>query len=329
MLSQKRLLEKRGILIFTAEERKALDLQVHVIVKQIPLKGQSWNYRIYPNRSWFGWATLMIGVSTYKDVELQFLNQCIYHNSRAVEQGAGTDMNNFDTILSALQTLSVQITPPLGVVSKLPTVPIVYGLCPLTSINFELPEGVVIEVQTHILPLSESASIFVEELTNSSPPPGDDGGKKTPPQQPPPGSPPSTKRQDDLVTDAPFVISPPYDGIDDGGRTYQPPFVPPWIGDDGQDATKRYRVQYQETWYSPTGGDLNDVRFGEKLNVPGKILGLGTRQPNNPDGSYGILTTNPSEPLIYMCNNYQVKIAWPYPDFTSYMKIKIISVLPM
>lgn len=327
MLSQERTIEKRGILILTPEERKALDLQIHVIVKQTPNKGVSWNYKIYPNRSFFGWATLMIQVSTYKDIELQFLNQCIYHNSRAIEQGAGTDMNNFDTMLSAIVTLSKQITPPLGIVSKLPTVPVVYGLCPITVVNFEIPEGVVIKVQTHILAFSDSASIFTDEQSNSSPPPDDDGVKTPPVVAPPPGSPPNTRNSEDLLSDAPFVISPPYDGDDDSGRTYIPPASsPPWSGEDGQDETKYYDVRIRLTPRNPDGTRQGADRVDTYARVPGKIYGLGSKNPNNADAPFGILSTtlNPSVRQIGL--NYEFKNGWPYPQYTSYFDAKIESL---
>lgn len=326
MLYQKRIIEKRGLIVFDETERKALDLQVHCIVRQIPRNGIIRNYRLFPNRSWFGWATAMIGISTFKDIELQFENQCIYHYQRSIEQAAGIDMLNFDTILSAMQTLSIQITPPSGVVSRLPPVPVMYALCPVTRINFELPDGVVIEVQSHILILNEAASIYAEELANSSPP-GDDSGVENPPsQQPPIGAPPLTKAWDDLISDAPFTISPPYDGVDDNGRTYKPPFVPPWDGEDGQDQAKRYKVTIEEAWFSPEGNSLNDIRTSVRNNVPGKILGLGTREPNNSDGIFGVLTSHPTERIFPLGSNYQYKVAWPPGFSTSYVKARIISI---
>lgn len=326
VLGQKRVIELRGVLVFSEEERKALDLQVHFIVRQIPRGGITRNLRIYPNRSFFGWATVLNGISVIEDVELLFFNQILYSWQRNVEQSAGVDMLNFDTILSALQTLSIQITPPTGIISKLPTVPVPYIFCPASMMHFEIVPGAIVEVQTHYIPLNESASIFVQELDNTKPPGGDDGSKNPPLNEPPLGAPPNSRRADDTSSNAPFVISPPYDGSDDGGRTYQPPFIPPWDGADGQDSSKKYTVTLRKKEFDAYGNDLNQTQIVIRTGVPGKIQGLGTKQPNNPDGTYGILTSGVPAGVLGLTSNYYVKIAWPYPNFTAYSVYTIVSV---
>lgn len=320
-IGQVRTIEKKGLLVLTAQEKSAYMLRIFSIVMQRPL-APSLNYRLMPPRGFWGWATIMSEQYVVRDVQLQFYSQLLYSCVRDDIQNHIVTSSNLSVIAEVLGELTLENPAPPNIII-FPPPPYEPILPPETHIQFVLEPDVVLQVVTQYIPMY--ATPEVEYDPSEIPPPnGSLDTEKFPPIPPsPPGFPPNTGVPG---SGAIFEITPPYDGADDGGKTYVPPFLPPWVGDDGQDEGATYTVTLEKQGYTNLGVKDGTPEILTRTGVPGKIKGLGTNQPSNPDGAYGIQTTNPNSPLIYLGLNYQSKIAWPYPDFTYYYQYKIIGV---
>lgn len=322
-ISQTRTIEKKGILIFTPEERASYVLRVYVIVQQTPLR-PSRNYKLQPSRCHWGWATLMSNAYVVRDIQLQFENQLIYDCKQDLFQIHLFLNSNLQEIAEDIGELSLENPAPPNIL-VLPMPPFQPVLPPETHIEFVLEPDVIIEVYTDVV------EMFIPEDREYNPleapppePPGGDKRENPPSTPPPPNAPPSSGLPG---SGSQFEISPPYDGIDDGGRTYVPPFRPPWEGDDGQDQSARYTVTVRLTFFQPNGQPDSSTppRNEIRINIPGKITGLGTNTPNDPNGFYGILSNG--QLSAGLGPNYAFKIAWPRPEFTGYAVATIIQVL--
>jgi hypothetical protein len=322
MIGQTRTIEKLGLLILSPEERMAYSLRIFLIIEQIQ-QNHSKNLRLLPNRSFYGWATIMAGAYVVRAVQLEFQNQLIYEEIQRNLQSHLVLNANLQVIANMISALTFENPAPPNIVVW-PAPPNESVLPSPTHIQFVLETGVVAKIISEYQPMYVPPEVEYQPYDN--PPPGDsddDKNQNPPPIAPPPGSPPTTGVPG---SDAPFIISPPYDGIDDGGRTYVPPVVPPWEGDDGQDPTATYSVLIRKSPKLSNGAPGGQDEMILRIGVPGKISGLGTAAPNNPDGSYGILSNGVVTAAGNLGINYQFKIAWPYEEFSFHYVAKIIQI---
>lgn len=284
----------------------------------------SQNFKLNPARSFIGWATLMADSYVVSDIQLQFYSQLIYASLRQDLQNHVVSSANLSVIFNILSQLTLENPQPPNIIVWPP--PSFQPLLPPEShIQFVLEPDWIIQVVTQYVPMYLPPE-FEYDPYEEEPPNGSLNTENNPPIPPsPPGSPPNGGLPG---SESLFEISPPYDGINDNGKTYVPPFLPPWEGDDGQDPLGRYTVTVRYRNFNPNGTPQSNSTFNViKLNVPGKIQGLGTQNSANPDAAYGILSNGTVSSEGYLGPNYQFKIAWPYPEFTSYTEASIIQVL--
>lgn len=321
-IGQTRIIEKRGLLIFAPEEKTAYMLRVFFVVMQRPI-APSLNYRLMPERGFWGWATLMSDAYVIRDIQLQFYSQLLYSSTRDDIQNHIVTSSNLSVIAEVLGELTTENPAPPNIII-FPPPPYEPILPPETHIQFVLEPDVIAQVVTQYIPMYSTPEVEYNPV-DEPPPNGSLDTEKFPPIPPAsPGLPPNGGLPG---SGSLFEISPPYDGIDDGGKTYVPPFMPPWDGDGGQDPEKLYTVTVQLTPRTETGARAGADTFTIKMSVRGKIGGLGTAAANNPDGAYGILSNGQVTSEGYLGLNYQFKIGWPYPNFTSYFDAKIVTVL--
>lgn len=321
-ITQTRVIEKRGLLIFSEEERSSYLTRVFMIVEQRQ-QNFSENMKLIPSRSHYGWATLMDGAYVCKDIQLQFQNQLIYEIKRDDIQNHIITSANLYEIADLLGEMSLENPAPPNELF-LPPPPYQPVFEAGSHIQFCLETGVIIKVLCQIIPMYVPEEFEHQPFEEEPPlPPGGDKRENPPPVAPPSGAPPSSGLPG---SGAEFEISPPYDGVDDGGLTWVPPFVPPWDGDGGQDPQGLYLVTMSSQGYTAQGVKSGQEEVLSRSNVPGKIQGLGTTNPNDPNASFGIVTTG-QENVVSLYPNYQVKLGWPYPEYSFYYEVKIVSVL--
>lgn len=297
-------------------------LRVFFVVMQQPLYSSK-NFKLMPERGFWGWATLMSNSYVIRDIQLQFYSQLIYAVTRDDIQNHIVTSANLSVIAEVLAELTTENPAPPNIII-FPPPPYEPILPPETHIQFVLEPDVIAQVITQYIPMY--ATPEVEYAPVEEPPPnGSLDTEKYPPIPPaPPGFPPNGGLPG---SDSRFIISSPYDGVDDGGKTYVPPFLPPWEGDDGQDPSKLYTVTVVLQPKNESGASSGVDQVRVLTNVPGKITGLGTENASNSDAGYGVLSNGTLSIAGYLGLNYQFKIAWPYPNFTSYFVAQIVSVL--
>lgn len=246
---QVRVIEKKGLLILSAQEKAAHLLNIYFSVLQVPYE-HSVNY-LYPrDKSLYGRFNLLAEGYTLDTGLIYYQNSKLFSINRQIEastEGLGCYIDaifRFFTIVAPLINSNFSWTYSREPIHIYPP--------QFDAIAFKLPDGCIAQVTTTGY-LMQGCELPATELLEPPPPPA----FPPPPGNPPPfGSPPNSGAPG---SDAPFIISPPYDGDDDNGDTYVPPPPPPDFPDNSDYGGLAYRIDAIITTRKPDGSIFSNL----------------------------------------------------------------------
>lgn len=308
-MNQTRIIEKRGVLIPTAEEREAHWLSIFASVIQKP-SSEYLNNKYNPAKGWYGVCQLLSQGYVYETITIEFYNQRLYFAERYAAQAVELLGGGIADVKDILASVSLRVTVPVAIV-LVPSSPLKYPYIPLTEARFTLPDGCVIAVNLVHEKFRDSTNVNVTD-------------PKDPPAPPPPSTPPPVPNPSNLPprtgtpgSGAEIEITPPYDPLtNDGGNTYVPPTGSP---SDYTSAGNNYTVEVRLTIND--GGVAGSSSVNEYKHLPGPIGGLGTNNENNSDAPYGIIYGGGQIRQILL--NYQ---RYGYQGRTNGFLVKIIKI---
>jgi len=191
-----RTLEKKGIIKFSADDRKALTVLVTCEVLQRPYS-QYLNTKSSPVTSFYGYACVMANEYVVTKIPLEFVRQIIM-DSRDYETQLGyQEYCNARAILSAVTgnpTIDTRVKFPARII---------------TEIRFKLEPGVIVFVQKDTVSMVTCGGDGVEQPDRGTPLPNSSGD-------------PIAANPDGSSSIPGFNPSLPYDGASDNGNSYYP-----------------------------------------------------------------------------------------------------------
>lgn len=276
-MGQTRIIEKKGLIIPTNEERESLWLSLTCLMLQKP-SNENLNHKYNPSKGWYGIVQLISQGYVFRTVPIEYYFQKIYFGERYSAQllevmgGAFAEQNDI------LTSISLRCVPPVAII-LLPSQPINFPRIELTEARVKLMDGVICQFSLINEPFKTALNSSITEPID---PPV--------PSVPPSGSPPVPKplneppRSGLPASGAEIEITPPYNpSTNDGGNTFVPGAASP---ESYTTAGNLYKVNVKLTIND--GGVPSSSNINEYANLPGPIGGLSTNDPGNPDADYGI-----------------------------------------
>lgn len=255
---QIRKIEKRGKLIFNADELSSQWLQVYCSIVQLPYN-LSQNFRYNPELCWFGHYTVMVDNDyALRGENISFVNSLIFEYRRGIEQFEENMVSYFETVLDDLESLSLRVPVPVALV-HVTTDLIEHPLVPYKVLKFVLAEGCIALLTVKYLPFEKRVNAPTADQPPEPPIP-----PSSPPNKPPKeGEPPTSGVPGSGFT---HEISPPYvPPNNDGGDTYVPPLGYPPLNDPTTYGNQLYKVKifFENAPGAPPNSTLETIIFGK------------------------------------------------------------------